>query len=167
LDEFVELAKSDEVLDQTGLYTIDEDDILVIEADTYDYSDDTEYYNSIKYLTIDEFNELKSAYKTDMQGLTNTQFLNRFSYICSSGFDYEYYTTDESVCSITIYTISPDATDEMREKISKMSPTAILKMYASWSDDEFSTSIEETYVTIYLSDEKAVSLLKSFGVDIK
>jgi hypothetical protein len=55
----------------------------------------------------------------------------------------------------------------MREKISKMSPAAIQKMYDSYSDEEFNNAINETYFNIYSSEENTVSLLKSFGIDIK
>jgi hypothetical protein len=167
MSEYVELMKSEEILDQTEPFNINDDDILFVLTDSYDDSDD-EYYNydSCKYLTLDQLNEFKSVYKADLQGLKTSQFLYSFD-TYATGFDYSYYTSEDAVGYLEIYTISPNATDEMREKISKMSPAAIQKMYDSYSDEEFNNAINETYFNIYSSEENTVSLLKSFGIDIK
>lgn len=157
-NEVAELFKTEEILNLIAPMSYKDDEILFVIVHK-NYGD--------KYYKLDKYDALMNAVKKDMLNSSNRDFLNS---IDLNGFDSDFYNEDEisedfsyvpdSVFTFTIDKFSDSASKEQREKMSRMSPSEMIRY-----DNDY--VIENEYTVDYLLEYTDIYVLESYENIIK
>lgn len=180
--EFAAVLKTDECLDQIAPMNYI-DDILFVTADFYEYDEEyLESYNEedyngdsideYEYIQLDDYKPLLDCVKKDMK-----KDVDEYNLLTSNGFDPEYYSEfneeedyydeDEyTVGRLSFYKFSESATEEDKEKLSKMKPEEILSYdinQAYESDYESPYILENVDFLVMETDDNTIKYLERLG----
>ncbi|MCC8016197.1 MAG: hypothetical protein LIO43_02135 [Clostridiales bacterium] len=148
-DEVVEVAKTDEVINQIEPFNIDKKDILFTTLCDENDSERTE-----KILDVKDYDKLFYDFKSDLQNMSNNDFINVES-LDMYGLVYYDYVSDSNNGYITFYTINYNAPDEIIKKIKGMTQEEIKNFYDDYynSRDHYKSSYSENCpVELYTFD---------------
>lgn len=160
ISEFAALVKKDEILSQICPFNIKKEDILFADYERYDYNAEGDYIDYAeasvnKTISADECRSLIDAYKNDMLQLPDIRFINNLNYPFYLNYIDEKATT-QTENNITVYYFRDDVPEEIKQKISAMSPSEIKNLCNYYYDDTNELSELQEYnavvfevITIY------------------
>lgn len=177
LAEYSALMKESEILKQEEPFCIDNSDILFARVENVSREDEvpsTEeydeengsyytYYDDSSYYKLNDYSRFFESVMADKQAEDDRLFVTEYGY----GFfiDNLYYDNDYS---IVIYSFTDDATSEIREKISKMTPKQLEKFIADCNDNyPYTQYVKTSWVNVYGDNYKTKSFLRNNNIIVK
>lgn len=152
ISEFADLMKEEETLRQIPPFSISKDQILFADYEQYDYNAEYDSFDSLSTvsgtLNADEYGRLVDAYKADLLNLNAKDFIDDLNY----PFYIDYYDAKDTELgpeiSITVYYLSDDIPDEIREKVLAMSPAEINNLFNNYYYYEYEENEIQEYNAI-------------------
>lgn len=177
LAEYSALMKESEILKQEEPFCIDNSDILfarvenvysedeVPSTEEYDEENDSyyTYYDDSSYYKLNDYSGFFESVMADKQAEDDRLFVTEYGY----GFyiDNLYYDNDYS---IVIYSFTDDATSEIREKISKMTPKQLERFIADCNENyPYTQYVKTSWVNVYGDNYKTKSFLRNNNIIVK
>lgn len=177
LAEYSALMKESEILKQEEPFCIDNSDILfarvenvssedeVPSTEEYDEENDSyyTYYDDSSYYKLNDYSGFFESVMADKQAEDDRLFVTEYGY----GFfiDNLYYDNDYS---IVIYSFTDDATSEIREKISKMTPKQLERFIVDCNDNyPYTQYVKTSWVNVYGDNYKTKSFLRNNNIIVK
>lgn len=177
LAEYSALMKESEILKQEEPFCIDNSDILfarvenvysedeVPSTEEYDKENDSyyTYYDDSSYYKLNDYSGFFESVMADKQAEDDRLFVTEYGY----GFfiDNLYYDNDYS---IVIYSFTDDATSEIREKISKMTPKQLERFIADCNENyPYTQYVKTSWVNVYGDNYKTKSFLRNNNIIVK
>lgn len=178
LDEYCELMKSSDILKQEEPFNIDNSDILFARVENV-YSEDEEpidneytedgdsyytYYDDSSYYKFNDYSGFFENVMADKQAEDNNLFVYEYGY----GFYVDNLLNYNNDYSIVIYSFTEDATSEIREKISKMTPKQLEKFIVDCNDNyPYKQYVETSWINVYKSNYKTQAYLENNNIVVK
>ena len=177
LAEYSALMKESEILKQEEPFCIDNSDILfarvenvysedeVPSTEEYDEENDSyyTYYDDSSYHKLNDYSGFFESVMADKQAEDDRLFVTEYGY----GFfiDNLYYDNDYS---IVIYSFTDDATSEIREKISKMTPKQLERFIVDCNENyPYTQYVKTSWVNVYGDNYKTKSFLRNNNIIVK
>lgn len=179
-DEYAELMKNDEILNQLRAFAASEEDFLYATVDTsdynyssYDYDYETDYYDYYdQLLTFDSYENFKSTYMSELKDLNTADFTDLFYtlndyeglYYYDYSDDYsDYYYVDQVY--LTLYTIDENASDSVKNQLRSLSVSELQKLVDSYDfDSDLYNAVICSSLDIKSTQTKSIDILKDNGI---